>query len=210
VGKSSFALWWAIHMDAPCLYLSIDSDLPTQAARTVSMLTGIKFESVKEDIPAWTEYLKTLNRQLPMMLDCAMGADEIDSAVQAYEEFYSRKPPLVIVDNLKDVVAAGEYGAYVDAVKSLIRVAKHHRTVVLVLHHINRQSRAGDGRRPPSLDDGKFGGEDDAPFVLGLWQGWDEFLGPVFNARILKNRFGPKEFDVKMQFDFETMQVRDV
>jgi predicted ATP-dependent serine protease len=209
IGKSMIALWWALNMDRPALYLSIDSDLATQAARTVSMLTGTKFSDVRGSISEWQSYLRTLDRTLPMMFDNTVTADDIDGMVRAFKEFYTFTPSLVVVDNLKDIIPSYTFENVTDAIRQLVRVAKRHKTTVLVLHHVNRGSGAGAGNRPPSMDSGKFGGEDDAQFVIGLWDSFDEYVGPCLKARINKNRFGPKGDDVKMQVDWERCQVRD-
>lgn len=208
-GKSTIALWWILHMDKPGLYLSLDSDLATQAARATSMLTSIQYEEVVRNVPEWQRFLKQEDRKLPMMIDESVTADDVDGLVEAFEEFYADKPSLVVVDNLKDLVSSYTFENVTDTVRKLIRVARKRKIVILLLHHVNRHGGAGKGNRPPSLDDGKFGGEDDAPFVLGLWQAWDEFSGPVLKVRINKNRFGPKDFDVSLRLDWERMQVTD-
>lgn len=209
IGKSAFALWWALHMSNPALYFSFDSALQDHSARVVQMLTNIPVEQVKANMPQWEEFLKLRFKTMPMMFDSYVKANEVDNVVQAFEEFYSQKPSIVIIDNFKDIVEAPTFEAYQIAFKELTRVAKKHRTVVLLLHHVNRASGFGRGDRAPALDSGKFGGEDDAPFVLSLWEGWDDFAGRVLNIKINKNRFGPKDMNVPLKYNYERMQFWD-
>jgi len=205
VGKSAFSLAWLLALEKPTLYLSLDSDLATQAARTASALSGISFDEVRLNVPIWQEYLKVRQRTLPMMLDAPVRASQVDEVVQAFEEYYSEKPEIVVVDNLKDVVDSDTYEAHRMAVRTLHQVAKKHRTTILLLHHLNRTSRAGDGYSAPSQSDGQFTGEQDSEFILGLWR--DEYAGSlIMNVRVLKNRFGPKGFDVRLFFDQERMR----
>lgn len=207
VGKSAFALSWALGLPKPQLYLSLDSDLATQAARTVSALSGIRFSEVKQDIEQWEAWLKVRDRDLPWMLDASLSAHDVDGVVESFVEFYSRTPELIIIDNLKDVVGADTYEAHRDAVRELHRVAKKRRAVVLLLHHLNRGSRAGEGTSRPSARDGQFTGEQDAEFMLGLWQEREGYYGDTLNVSILKNRFGPKDIDVKLNLDLERMKI---
>lgn len=201
-GKSAFGLWWMLHMDSPGLYLSLDADLQTQAARTVSMLSSIPYDRVTENVEQWSKFLRERDRQLPMMFDYPVKASEVDEVVQSFEEFYSQAPSLIVVDNLKNITGAATYEAFNDSVLEMIRVAKKHKTAVLLLHHTNRQSLG-----PPHLRSGKFAGEDDAPFVLGLSQGWDNFIGKTLNVSVLKNRFGQHDINVPLRFKYDTMQM---
>jgi len=207
IGKSAFALWWAIHMPKPALYFSFDSALQDHSARTVQMMTGCTIEDVKTNMDVWEGFLRERFKTMPMVFDQYVKATEVDQVVQAFEEFYSDKPSLIVIDNFKDLVEAPTFEAYQTTFKELTRVAKKHRAVVLLLHHVNRKGGAGRGDRAPALDDGKFGGEDDAPFVLSLWEGWDNFAGRVLNIMVNKNRFGPKGMNVPLKFNFEQMQL---
>lgn len=208
VGKSSFALLWELALEEPSIYLSLDSDLATQAARVASSLSGIPFDDVRKNVAAWQEFLLTRQRTLPMMIDAPVLAKDVSQVVESFEEFYSIKPELVVIDNLKDVVEADTYEAHRAAVRELHRVAKRYGTTLLVLHHINRSSLAGEGTRPPSIRDGQFTGEQDSEFMLGLWQ--SDFLGQtMLNIRVLKNRFGPHGMDVQLQFDQSRMRLYD-
>jgi RecA-family ATPase len=209
VGKSAFALWWALHMPTPALYLSLDSDLPTQAARTVSMMTGYKTEDIEGNLDEWENYLATQQKQLPMMFDHPIKVSQLESVVKAFEEFYSGSPSLIVVDNYKNVVGSSEFASYADAHLELIRVAKKYKTTILLLHHVNRSSRVGRGDSPPEVDSGKFGGEDDSPFVLSLWNAWSDYIGPILNIRVNKNRFGPHGHDVSLVYDYSRMQFSD-
>lgn len=193
-------------MPTPALYFSFDSALQDHSARTIQMLTNVGVDQVKQNMEAWEEFLRVRFKTMPMLFDSYLKVTEVDMVVQAFEEFYSHKPSIIVVDNFKDLVEAPTFEAYQTTFKELTRVAKKHRTVVLLLHHVNRASGSGRGDRPPALDSGKFGGEDDAPFVLSLWEGWNDYAGRVLNIMVNKNRFGPKGMNIPLKFNFEKMQ----
>ena len=205
VGKSAFSLVWALNMGAPSLILSLDSDLSTQAARTVSVLTKVRFEDVRSNITEWEQFLQKSKRQLPYVTDYPLRVTDVDSLVTATEEYFGEYPKLIVVDNLKDVVTTEGYEGHREALRELHRVARKFHTTVLILHHINRQSRGGEGDRPPTLRDGQYAGEQDAEFVLGLWQ--DPEIPSRLWVRVLKNRFGQKNTEAGLEIDLERVQI---
>jgi AAA domain len=216
VGKSAFGLKWALGMDAPCLILSLDSDLMTQGARTVSALSGLPFKEVRAHAQEYQPFLREQFKSLPMMLDYPMGPGEIGEVLQAFEEFYGHRPELVVLDNLKDVVKGKNYESFDEALREIHRLARRHRTTFLVLHHINR----GDGKKAqdvevyngkarPSLRHVQFAGDQDSEIVLGLWQGWTPWQGTSLMVSTIKYRFGPKDVDVPLALDMETMRLGD-
>lgn len=205
VGKSAFSLVWALKLGEPSLIVSLDSDLATQAARTASALTGVAFHDIRRNVPEWQRYLNTVRRELPMVIDYPLLVDDVDSLVSASEEYFGQFPKLVVIDNLKDVVAGEGYEGHREALRELHRVARKFHTTVLILHHINRASKGGEGNWPPTLRDGQYAGEQDAEFVLGLWHR-PEVLNKLW-VRVLKNRFGQRNQDVALTLDFERMVI---
>ena len=221
VGKSSFALQWTLEMGEPTLIVSQDTDLATQAARTVAHMVGISFADVKEDLPKWEAYLKASVPTLPMMLDYPLLVDDLDPLVIAAEEFYGTRPRMVVVDVLRNVVPGAAYEDFMETFRELHRVARKHHITIVVLHHLNRQGKNASGTKPVRLDDGQYGGEQECEIVLGLWTprgkedviyGWVPYNEPMLRVSVLKNRNGPKDPDgmgvyVDMRADLERMQI---
>lgn len=205
VGKSAFSLSWALKLRMPSLIFSLDSDLSTQAARTVSALTGVRFGEIRENVTEWVNFLGASKRQLPMVTDYPLTVNEVDSFVLGTEEYFGEYPKLIVVDNLKDVVQGEGYEGHREALRELHRVARKYHTTVLILHHLNRQSAGGNGDRAPTMRDGQYAGEQDAEFVLGLYrpQGDERLL----SVRVLKNRFGPRDRETVLNMDLERMSL---
>lgn len=209
-GKSAFSLAWALAMEKPSLMFSLDTDLATQASRTLAYLTGFNQDDIRNNPERFADTLKQNERRLPMMVDYPVYADQVDEVCRAFEEFYGRGPQMIVVDNLKDVVRNESYESYRESLRELHRVARKRGSAVLILHHINRKNEyAQDGDQAPKLADGQFTMEQDCEFVLGLWQATPNFGPPVLMIRVLKNRFGRKGGDCGMLFEMETMRIRE-
>lgn len=223
VGKSAMALKWALSAGGPALILSQDTDLGTQAGRTVSALTGVPHSEVMNDLDKWEKFLSANIPQLPLMYDYPATSDDVGDMIVAAEEFFGVVPPIVVVDVLKNVVAEKSYEGYVSAIEELHRAARRFGTCVVLLHHVNRQGRNASGVKPVRLDDGQYGGEGDAEIVLGLWTpkgdidpiyGWREYLEPKLRVSVLKNRFGAKDPEgkdvfVDLSIDYDRMILSD-
>jgi hypothetical protein len=223
VGKSAFALKWALDAGGPALVISQDTDLPTQAARTVSALAGVRHSEVVNDLDRWENFLSSNMKSLPLMYDYPIASDDIGQLIVASEEFFGITPAMVVIDVFKNVVREKSYEGYINAIEELHRAARRYGTCILLLHHVNRQGRNASGVKPIRLDDGQYGGEGDAEIVLGIWSpkgeidplyGWKEFYDPVMRVSVLKNRFGAKDPEgkdvyVDMQLDYDRMVIDD-
>lgn len=196
VGKSLFALNWALSVNEPSVLVSLDTDMTTQALRAASILSGASTASVQSFAMGWAQYLDRKNL-LCRMYDLNLGTRDINDLVEAESEFWGRPPSLVFVDNVANIVKDTSYEAYRSTFLGLQAVARSHGVTVVALHHVKRDSASGR----LSLHSGQYSGEQDAELVLGLWrsQGTDGSLKPststsagnsVLNVGVLKNRHG--------------------
>lgn len=209
-GKSALSLAWALAMDQPSLMFSLDTDLATQASRTLAWLTGEDQDRIRDNPGNYADVLKDNADKLPMMIDYPVYADQVDEVCKAFEEFYGGNPKLIVVDNLKDVVRNESYESYRESLRELHRVARKRDAAVLILHHINRKNEnAQEGDAAPRLADGQFTMEQDCEFVLGLWQAIVFGEQHVLMIRVLKNRFGKKNTDVGLLFNMDRMSIRE-
>lgn len=206
VGKSAFGLVWALRCGEPTLLLSLDSDLATQAARTVSALSGVPFSKIREQPEVWEAFLVQQRDRLPMVMDYPVTPEDMESVFRAFEEYYGQMPRLVVIDNLKDIVVSKDYAAYDEAVRELHRIARRCKVTFVLLHHIRKDRDMTIWTRPDQAD-ALFAGNQDSEFVLGLYRSWAPGVGPALMVGILKNRFGPTGENVPLYFDMERMII---
>jgi replicative DNA helicase len=202
VGKSFYGLNWAIDLaqkGMPALVISTDTDLSDQAVRASALLSGKPISEIEQDTAYWGKWLHD-QTSLPIRWSALdITVDEFSEFIQAEIEFLGEAPVLVVVDVLTDMLGGEEnVGEIRHIVKGLKRVAKKVRTTVVVLHHIKR-GRAATGTSRVTLQDGLYGGEQDAPFVLGLWK--PNGAAETMTVAILKNRRGPMNPDGFMTVD---------
>ena len=212
VGKSTFALDWALELDAPALYLSLDTSLLDHTVRVIARNTGKTTREVEEgfedDPMAWAErhYEYVLN--LPHRVrfcDQNMRVETVGELVAAETEYWGEPPKLVVVDNLMNLVENGESAAeYRRIVGELLRIAKTHHTLVVGLHHQRKKPAKSlkdgeddddEGTRPVRLHDSLFAVDQEAKYVIGLWR---PNLGDL-KISILKNRMGDADPNAKVQ-----------
>lgn len=214
VGKSAFSLYWAVKSGVPSMVISLDTDLATQAQRTVALLTGQPLGVVRDDIETWQRFLAARVGTLPMVLDVPINASELEDAAGAFEEYYGCSPRFVVVDNLRDVIEGDGYEGHRNAFRTLKALARKLSCTVVVLHHLNRTSDGTEGYKALKLTDMQYDGEKDPEFVLGLWKIRDTTWGEAkeyLAVGILKNRFGtadPRGYDrILLDVDYERMKL---
>lgn len=213
VGKSAFALNWALKVATPSAIISLDTDLTTQAVRAAAILSDNTTDAIKETLPKWGSFLDKAAYKV-RAYDLGYSPREILDVISAESEFWGDSPSLVIVDNISNLVQDGGYEEYRKVFLDLHRVARTANTCVVVCHHIGRDSArrtTGSVKVPPiSLWSGQYSGEQESEIVLGLWNGGDDKL----NVSILKNRTGEAdpqgELYVKLKFDKSKMIVDDL
>ena len=181
VGKSLFGLNWCLNVPELSVLVSLDTDMPTQALRACSILTGVKSTAVLERPDAWARVLERKNLRC-RMYDITMTVKDINDLVVAETEYWGQTPGLVVVDNVANMVSEMSYEAFRAAFIGLQKVARLRSTVVVALHHVKRDSSSGR----LSLHSGSFAGEQESEVVLGLWRSG----GGGLDVGVLKNRNG--------------------
>ena len=203
VGKSFFALEWAMALKEPSLYVSLDTDLFTQAVRVISRMTRYTTEEVSEGydtdeegwVRKWEPYVESLGESV-RFVDRTGGTRAIAEMVSAETEYWGSPPPLTIIDNVGDLLdgpeAAQEYQRVFGELK---RITVEHHTFVVALHHIvkkqlkfNKETdeQVDATTLPVHMSDGLYGGDRSTHIVLGLWRPQPERL----RVAVLKNRMG--------------------
>ena len=184
VGKSFLGLNWArdlVDQGMPVLYHTTDTDYGTQARRLTALLQDMPIDSVGPEASRWLGELV-----LPLRWSQApVDSGNFDDLVKAEVEYLGEAPALIIVDVANDLRKGEEnVGNVRDVFSVLHKVARRYRCVVLAMHHVKR-GFASNGKNPPSMDDGLYGGEQVAEVVLGLSR-----PGADLRLDVLKNRAG--------------------
>ncbi len=183
VGKSLFGLNWCLRVPTELSVLvSLDTDMPTQALRACSILSGYPSSAILERPEAWARHLERRNLRC-RMYDQTMAVKDINDLVIAETEYWGVTPGLVIVDNVSNLVTEMSYEQFRGAFIGLQKVARLRGTVVVALHHVTRSAASG----PLSLHSGSFAGEQESEVVLGLWRSENPTL---LDVGVLKNRNG--------------------
>ena len=154
-GKSLFALWIAVHMKVPTLYISADTDAYTTAIRASAMVTGHTTNTVEEAFTTGDGkdfYESELSTLTHLQFDFAPSPtlDEVDLAIRAYAESYGEYPHVIIVDNAMNVVSmqGDEWSGLREIAKAMHHIARETDAAVLLLHHTSEAEGKAD--MPPS------------------------------------------------------------
>lgn len=194
VGKSTFALDWALKAEIPVLAVSLDTSLQDQALRVAAHISGQSMNLILEEVEAelasgstiqWADYLEA-QQTLVRFTDVIRSVDELDELISAEIEYWG-EAPLVILDDARSVMPGEDSASgYKALFKGLHQLAQDHNCVIFTLHHITR-GEASDGDVAPTMSSGLYASEHDVQISLGLWR-----PNPAQIAvSVLKQRMGP-------------------
>ena len=154
-GKSLLALWMAVQMKVPTLYISADTDGYTTAIRSAAMVTQNKMSTVEDAFASgagYDFYLDELASITHLKFDFAPSPtlDEIDLSIQAYAELFGEYPHMIIVDNAMNVVSLhnDEWAGLREIAKAMHHIARETDAAVMLLHHTSEADGKAD--LPPS------------------------------------------------------------
>ena len=123
-----------------------------------------------------------------------LGLGDMTKVLDDYETRVGQRPRLVLIDYLELISTWGE--SQMDSVQSMARAlknfAREHDLALIVLHQVKR-GEANAGHKPLDLTDGKFGGEESADYVLGMYK-------PSLNPNINQDIRDRLEKDLRFQF----------
>ena len=154
-GKSLIALWMAVQMKVPTLYISADTDGYTTAIRAAAMVTGHKVSTVEEAFSSGAGqefYGQELDSIKHLQFDFSPSPtlDEITLAIDAYGEAYGEYPHMIVIDNAMNVVSMheNEWSGLREIAKAMHHIARETEAAVLLLHHTSESEGRPD--MPPS------------------------------------------------------------
>lgn len=154
VGKSAFALNYALKSNLRTLYLSPDSDIMMLSERILAQIWGISTDRAEMMIDAddASALAAIADASKHIYFDFDPGPDHFDikENIDAYATVMGEYPELIIIDNLKDVQGDGsEYERFNESIDFLHQSARATKAHILVLHHVVGQYE--DGMSPVPL-----------------------------------------------------------
>ena len=204
VGKSMFALIYAVRAKVPTLFFSADTDTTTVMMRAAAHSSGHNQVNVEQRLSTdnnyYDRYFDKL-KHIKWVFDSSPSLDDIELEVKAYVELYGQSPELIIIDNLMNVAAEtdNEWAGLRAIMMELHDMARKTEACVLVLHHVSEQSEYGSPTEPPARR-AIHGKVSQLPALI-LTLGYNPVAGELKVAAV-KNRFGPHAADGK---DFATL-----
>ena len=196
-GKSFIALWMAVQMKVPTLYISADTDGYTTAIRAAAMITGHRVSSVEEAFISgngddfYGEQLETV-KHLKFDFSPSPTLDEIDLSIRAYAEAYGEYPHMIIVDNAMNVVSLhnDEWAGLREVAKAMHHIARETEAAVLLLHHTTENEGRPDIPPARKAIQGKISQLCELILTVALVSDTGEF-----RVACVKNRFAKNSAD---------------
>jgi hypothetical protein len=215
VGKSMFALIYAIKARVPTLFFSADTDTATVMMRAASHLSGHSQLMVEANLNSnrhyYDKHLDNLEN-IQFVFDSSPSLDDIELEVRAYVELFGIPPELVVIDNLMNVAAESdnEWAGLRAIMVEFHDMARKTEACVMVLHHVSEQTEYGKTTEPPARR-AIHGKVSQLPALI-LTLGFDPF-NKVLKVAAVKNRFGPHSADgsivTGLFVNYEVCQIAD-
>ena len=215
VGKSMFALIYALQAGARTLFFSADTDTTTVMMRAASHLSGHSQLTVESNLNTnnnWYNEKFEKMSNIQWVFDSSPSLDDIESEIKAYIEVYGTAPELIIIDNLMNIAAESdnEWAGLRAIMTDLHDMARHTEACVMILHHVSEQTEYGQGMQPPARRaiQGKVS---QLPSLI-VTMGYDPYNKELLIAAV-KNRFGPHSADGSMfaalKVDYSNCQITE-
>lgn len=123
-----------------------------------------------------------------------IGLDDMAGSLALYDETYGQPPRLILIDYLELIRSFGQSQMAVvqELARGLKNFAREHDVAVICLHQVKRGD-ANNGHKPLGMTDGKFGSEESADYVLGMYK-------PSLNPDITQEMREAMDNDIRLQF----------
>lgn len=196
-GKSLLALYMAVQMKVPTLYISADTDAYTTAIRAAAMVTGHKVSTVEEAFSSgagqdfYGQELESI-KHLQFDFSPSPTLDEIDLSIRAYAESYGEYPHMIIVDNAMNVVSLhnDEWSGLREIAKAMHHIARETDAAVMLLHHTTENEGRPDVPPARKAIQGKIAQLPEMILTVALVSMTGEF-----RVACVKNRFAKNSAD---------------
>jgi len=200
-GKSVVALNVAVTQDTPVIYFAQDSPLSVKT-RWAALTLGVEINWVTDQLrnedkkPAILAELAESTSPNMFVHEGAITVERIGQWLEALTEILGIAPPLVIIDNLIDLIVPGysytDMQFYSHALSELKQMSIKYDVCMMALHHVTRRGGEqnnphGLGTRALKMTDLLYSGEREAEHVLGVWHSVNK---DKLSVQILKQRDG--------------------
>lgn len=211
--KSVLALNEAIKQQAPCLYMSMDTDGHTMATRAVQALMLVDQDAAEAAVKDQADWAMNTLSQIPWVkfdFPSSPDTDEIVMRVFAYAEAMGEFPHWIVIDNLMDVSFEEDENRGINRImEDLAKLARLSKAGVHVLHHTTGEYEDGHSTIPMSGLRNKVSKK--PTMILTLCRGGQD--GQMW-VSVVKNRFGPADpsgmkYRAELKVDYEHLQVWD-
>ena len=200
VGKT----WFLINVAAnnpgvPTVLFSLEMHGRYILERLASCYTGTATTTIEKTMREHGKCsaIEITSESLPLLVvedEPDLGLGDMTEVLNDYESRLGARPRLVLIDYLELVRTWGEN--QMDSVQGMARAmknfARENDVAVIVLHQVMRGDHNA-GHRPLDLTDGKFGGEESADYVLGMYK-------PSLDPNISQKMRDYMEDDIRLQF----------
>ena len=200
VGKT----WFLINVAAnnpgvPTVMFSLEMHGRYILERLASVSTGHATTSIEASMrhQGQAPAIETATEAYPLLMvadDPGQGLGDMAEILDSYTERVGVRPRLVLIDYLELIRTWGEN--QMDSVQGMARAlkdfAREYDLALIVLHQVKRGD-ANAGHKPLDLTDGKFGGEESADYVLGMFK-------PSLNPGISQQMREIMDDDIRLQF----------
>ena len=213
VGKTTFLLNWAVKSGARTMYLSPDTSPQDLTSQLGALASGSPRKEVEDRLlssASWRrEYGRHIAREFPnLVLDftASPSMTSIDEKVDALTELWAATPQIVVIDTASNIEMkdSSDNAEWTKVWLSSVEIARKYNLFVVLAHHVKQGAAAG-GRVAPQMNDGLWGCDKFAEFVIGL-----HTPGPkLMAATIRKNRSGPKDVPIQFVTDLSRAEIRE-
>jgi len=147
-------------------------------------------------------FIKDLDRLY--VVPTKVGIRDIEKYINIIQKTFKVKIGVIGVDylGLMDGQGKGEYEIVTNLVREIKTTAKLIDLPIVLLSQVSRRGGTGDTEIEMDMGRGSGAIEENADFVLGLWQDGDDLI-----CKILKNRKGSKGTRLKLDLNPETLTI---
>ena len=191
-----------LNTDAHMLLFSPDEPRELIAQKLHCLAFGRNGEELEQQIKDGNQVVldeirdasKTLFNRV-LINDGALTFKEMTQAFQEAQDYWQRNPDFVMADYLELLPGESDHNGVVAKAQGLKRWCKEVSVPLAVVHQAGRGS--GDRHKPSTINAGKFGGEQEALAVLGVYRRRDDpsltyvekcYHSVSINVRINKNK----------------------
>lgn len=204
VGKSWFGLnVLARNAAIPSIFFSIEMHARYSLKRLAGIYTDLPTAQLEQEVTETgrSEGIEHTIQSFPKLAiednsDCSIGSMHV--AVEEYELMFDEKPKLVVVDYLELIRSFGtsQSESTEKAAWGVKQFARETDCAVILLHQVSRSSGQrskgedkNNGNVPLSLADGKFGGEQSADYLMGMYKPGMDPTMPWDQQQAMENDF---------------------